>query len=182
MILSSAMAKFEAPRRFPAVAIYLEPKLVNELNSGRVSRTLKKLNRGCEDSIVGLCGGTDLEEVGQRKVGVCSPVVLHLGQTPPTFRCGIKACAGSLKISVQNVVVKDWPMCSLLMAYFFLSRRRRRAALALKENATTKRNKYRIPRIALLPADSSPWQYLYDSGSDAALIVVSGFNHAAFDG
>jgi hypothetical protein len=38
----------------------------------------------------------------------------------------------------------------------------------------------RIPRIALLSPDESPWQRLYSSGNDQAMITVTGFDHQAF--
>ena len=37
-----------------------------------------------------------------------------------------------------------------------------------------------IPRVSLLDPDKSPWQRLYSSGNDQALITVTGFDHQAF--
>ena len=37
-----------------------------------------------------------------------------------------------------------------------------------------------LPRSVLLDPDKSPWQRLYDSGSDQAFITVTGFSHEAF--
>ena len=69
---------------------------------------------------------------------------------------------------------------SLFLALLLL-RRRRSKTLTLQQAGKTTRKGYRISRMALIPADSSPWQFLYNSQSDDALIVVPGFNHSAFD-
>jgi DDE superfamily endonuclease len=42
------------------------------------------------------------------------------------------------------------------------------------------RRERRIPRIALLPPSESAWNQLYESGSDQALITVTGFDHRTF--
>ena len=44
----------------------------------------------------------------------------------------------------------------------------------------TWRRDRRIPRCALVDPSASPWEKLYSSGSDQALITVTGFDHAAF--
>lgn len=38
----------------------------------------------------------------------------------------------------------------------------------------------RIPRAATLSPSSSPWQHLYDSGNEQALVTATGLDHAAF--
>ena len=38
----------------------------------------------------------------------------------------------------------------------------------------------RIPRVATLSPSSSPWQCLYDSGNEQALVTATGLDHAAF--
>ena len=43
------------------------------------------------------------------------------------------------------------------------------------------RRRARIPRVALLDPTVSPWQYMYDSRDDTALITVTGFDRAIFD-
>ena len=78
--------------------------------------------------------------------------------------------------------VPDFVVLMTAFLAIFLLHRRNRKLRSLETNERAKRNRYRTPRSALVPAESSPWQYLYSSGSDSALIVVSGFNHAAFEG
>jgi hypothetical protein len=43
-----------------------------------------------------------------------------------------------------------------------------------------RRRDRKIPRVALLSPKQSPWQKLFSSGNDQALITVTGFDHAAF--
>ena len=43
-----------------------------------------------------------------------------------------------------------------------------------------RRRDRKIPRVSLLSPKESPWQRLYSSGNDQALITVTGFDHAAF--
>ena len=38
----------------------------------------------------------------------------------------------------------------------------------------------RIPRVALVDPKQSPWQKLYSSGNNQALVTVTGFDHEAF--
>ena len=43
-----------------------------------------------------------------------------------------------------------------------------------------RRRDRQIPRPSLLSPDASPWNKLFSSGDDGALITVTGFDHATF--
>jgi hypothetical protein len=47
--------------------------------------------------------------------------------------------------------------------------------------AGRQRRDRRIPRAALLEPSASPWRALYVSGSDPALITLTGFDHDSFN-
>ena len=68
-------------------------------------------------------------------------------------------------------------LTNMLAYYFFLVRCRR----TRRKPQAIARKRFYIPRMSLLPSESSPWRHLYQSGSDSALVVVSGFDHNAFD-
>jgi hypothetical protein len=70
----------------------------------------------------------------------------------------------------------------LLFYYLLLAKKNNnnnRFRYSLSKTARQRRVR-KIPRISLLNPESSPWEKLYSSADDGALITVTGFDHEAF--
>lgn len=64
----------------------------------------------------------------------------------------------------------------------YLARKRRTQAFRNRLSAEGRRRRQRhLPRISLLPPSASPWQQMYDSNNDTAMITVTGFDCNAFE-
>jgi hypothetical protein len=70
-----------------------------------------------------------------------------------------------------------------LLLYVYMQRKNSKKK-SLRHHLTAegrKRRQRNLPRPSLLLPTASPWQQLYDSKDDAALITVTGFDYTAFN-
>jgi hypothetical protein len=84
--------------------------------------------------------------------------------------------------NVSTDTIKMADLLSWILLYLVLRRRRKerecfRGLLSAEGRRRRQRN---LPRPSLLIPTASPWQQLYNSKDDAALITVTGFDHTAF--
>jgi hypothetical protein len=87
----------------------------------------------------------------------------------------------AIKSTTQNTqhdVVGNW-----LLLYVYLQRNnmKKKSFRPRRTEEGRKRRQRNLPRPSFLLPTASPWQQLYESKDDAALITVTGFDYNAFN-